>query len=250
MIASVRKVAQILNCFTEDEPALRNLDIAQKLDMSTSTVYRIVQTLCSEGMLIKDSNNRYRLGWKLLELGNMVMYQKDIYNEAVPRIEELTRRFKGTVHIGMLDENGDFIFVLKVASRDTVQIPTSIGDRRPTYCFSTGKILLSSHPSLVEKLTPQDLLKRGPNTIQTVEGLRIEMDQVRNNGFALSNNENEFGVYGIAAPIRSYSGKNVAALNMVGPISYIEGNEKKTMIRNVMSVANSISKDLGYIFED
>ncbi|WP_158734823.1 IclR family transcriptional regulator [Alteribacillus sp. YIM 98480] len=250
MISSVRKVAQILNCFTEDEPALRNLEIAKKLDMSTSTVYRLVQSLCNEGMLIKDSTNRYRLGWKLLELGNMVMYQQDIYNEAVPRIEELTRKFKGIVHIGMLDENGDFIFVLKVAARDALQVPTFIGERKPTYCFSTGKILLSSNPSLMEKFTTNDLLKRGPNTIETVEGLQVELNQVRNNGFAVSNNENEFGVYGIAAPIQSYSGKNIAALNMVGPISYIQGHEKQNMIKHVTKVADSISKDLGYIFEE
>ncbi|SDI27708.1 transcriptional regulator, IclR family [Alteribacillus persepolensis] len=250
MISSVRKAAQILNCFTEDEPALRNLDIAQKLDMSTSTVYRLVHSLCQEGMLIKDSTNRYRLGWKLLELGNMVMYQKDIYDEAVPRIEELTRKFRGTVHIGMLDENGDFIFVLKVAAKDALQVPTFIGERKPTYCFSTGKVLLSSNPSLMEKFTSKDLLKRGPNTIGTVEGLRVEMNQVKNNGFAVSNNENEFGVYGIAAPIQSYSGKNVAALNMVGPISYIQGREKQNMVKHVTKVADSISKDLGYIFEE
>ncbi|WP_408011112.1 IclR family transcriptional regulator [Pseudalkalibacillus sp. A8] len=247
MIRSVHKICDILDCFTNDEPALGNSEIAAKLNMNTSTVHHLVSTLYKEGILIKDNENKYRLGWKLLEWSNSVMYQQDIYNEAIPLVGELVKSFNGVVHIGMLDEKGDFIFVLKVGSRHAIQIPTYIGARKPTYCFSTGKTLLSFNPSLVQTTIARGLLQRGPNTITTIDRLKAELYEVRENGYAISNNENEFGVYGIAAPIRSYTGQTVAALNMVGPISYMQGRNRRVMIQSVINTADEISKELGYI---
>ncbi|MFC7392107.1 IclR family transcriptional regulator [Scopulibacillus cellulosilyticus] len=247
MISTVHKIANILNCFTPDEPALGNLEIASKLGMNPSTVHHLLRSLLEEGLLIKDRKNKYRLGWKLLELGNQVMYQQDIYNEAIPMVQELIKSFNSIVHIGMLDEKGQFIFVMKSSSKHAIQVPTYIGARKPTYCFSTGKILLSFNPSLVEPTINKGLLPRGPNTITTIDKLETELSDVRNKGYSVSDNENEFGVYGIAAPIRSYTGKTIAALNMVGPASYMQGSERQVMIKSVINTAQSISRELGYI---
>lgn len=247
MIGSVLKVCKILDCFTNDEPSLGNSEIAAKLNMSPSTVHHLVSTLYKEGILIKDSRNKYRLGWKLLEWSSSVMYQQDIYNEANPLVGELIKNFNGVAHIGMLDERGNFVFVLKMASRHAIEVPTYVGERKPTYCFSTGKALLSCKPNLLQTTLTHKLMQRGPNTITSVEQLKSEIDDIRKKGYATSNNENEFGIYGIAAPIKSYSGQTVAALNMVGPIAYMQGNQHQVMIQSIMSTAKDISKELGYI---
>ncbi|TCP28988.1 IclR family transcriptional regulator [Scopulibacillus darangshiensis] len=247
MIATIHKVAKILNCFTEYEPVLGNLDIATKLDMNPSTVHHLIRSLCEEGMLVRDNQNKYRLGWKLFEWGNQVMYQQDIYNEALPLVQELTKSFNGAVHIGMLDEKGEFIFVLKVASRHAVPVPTHIGTRKPTYCFSTGKILLTYNPFLVKPTIAKGLQQRGPNTITAIDKLENELNVIREMGYSISNNENEYGIYGIAAPIQSYTGKTIAALNMVGPAPYMNGSENRAIIQSIVRTAQSISKELGYI---
>ena len=149
MIASISKICKILNCFTSDEPVLGNSEIAEKLNMNASTVHHLVRTLCAEGMLIQDEQRKYRLGWKLLEWGNQVMFQQEIYSGAIPLVEELVRNFSGTVHIGMFDR-GDVVFILKVSSKESVQISTHVGSREPAYCTSTGKVLLSFHSSPLE----------------------------------------------------------------------------------------------------
>ncbi|MEK5389946.1 IclR family transcriptional regulator [Margalitia sp. FSL K6-0131] len=247
MIGSIHKICKILDCFTNDEVALGNSEIAEKLNMNPSTVHHLVSTLYKEGILIKDSQNKYRLGWRLLEWSKSVMYQQDIYNGAAPLIGELVKSFNGVVHIGMLDEKGNFVFVLKMSSRHAIEVPTYIGERKPTYCFSTGKALLSFNPALLQTTIKSGLMQRGPNTITSIDRLQAEVDNIRNKGYAISNNENEYGIYGIAAPIKSYTGQTVAALNMVGPISYMQGREHPVIVQSILSTAKEISKELGYL---
>ena len=76
---------------------------------------------------MRDGNRKYRLGWKLFEWNNGVMFQHDIYNKALPIVKGLTEQFRGTVHIGMYDK-GDVIFVLKISSQDAEFVPTFLGD--------------------------------------------------------------------------------------------------------------------------
>ncbi|WP_026679046.1 IclR family transcriptional regulator [Fictibacillus gelatini] len=246
MIGSVHKIAKILNCFSNDEPVLGNLEIAEKLGMSPSTVHHLLNTLCQEGMLIKDSQKKYRLGWKLLEWGNQVMYQQDILNGALPLVEGLVRRFCGTVHIGMYDE-GEVIFVLKAASKEIEDIDTHVGARKPAYCTSTGKVLLSYNPSLVQATIRKGLIRRAPNTITCPNRLKMDLNESRHRGYSISDNENELGLYGIAAPIRSYTGQTIAALNLVGEPSYMQGRYRQEILKHVVQTADLISKELGYI---
>ncbi|MDM5154614.1 IclR family transcriptional regulator [Bacillus sp. DX1.1] len=246
MIASVSKICKILNCFTSDEPVLGNAEIAAKLSMNASTVHHLVRTLCEEGMLIQDDQRKYRLGWKLLEWGNQVMFQQEIYSGAIPIVEDLVRKFNGTVHIGMYDR-GDVVFILKVSSKDSIQISTHVGSRTPAYCTSTGKVLLSFNPSFLEHTAGNGLIPRAPNTITCMKQFQEELQMIRNRGYSISDNENEHGLYGIAAPIRSYTGRTIAALNIVGPISYMQGRDRQVIIQSVMNTAQTISKEFGYL---
>ncbi|WP_261131881.1 IclR family transcriptional regulator [Bacillus sp. Marseille-Q3570] len=246
MISSINKITKILNCFTNEEPALGNLEISKKLGMNPSTTHHLIRTLCQEGILIQDSRKKYRLGWKLLEWSNHVMYQQDIYNEAIPIVENLIRKYQGTVHIGMFDA-GEVRFVLKVAAKDSISVPTYVGAKQPAYCTSSGKVLLAYNPSFIQPTISKGLLQRAPNTITCVDKLMLELKQIRNQGYSISNNENEHGMYAVAAPIQTYTGQTVAALNMVGPISYMQGSESRTIIQSVVRTAQSISNELGYI---
>ena len=90
-------------------------------------------------------------------------------------------------------------------------------------------------------------LRRAPNTITCVKQFQTELQKIRKQGYSISDNENEHGLYGIAAPIRSYTGRTIAALNIVGPISYMQGSNREIIIQSVMNTANLISKEFGYL---
>ncbi|WP_088072422.1 IclR family transcriptional regulator [Gottfriedia luciferensis] len=246
MISSVQKISRILDCFTEDEPVLGNLEIAEKLNMNASSVHHLVRTLCAEGILIQDSRKKYRLGWKLLEWSNHVMHQQDIYSEAIPLLENLLKNYDSTVHIGMFDK-GDVRFVLKVSSKHSIPVPTFIGSKRPAYCTSTGKILLSYNPAYLKTTIDRGFIPFTTNTITNIDALNKEMAAIRENGYSISNNENDLGLFGIAAPLQTYTGKTFAALNMVGPVSYMMSQDIGRMIQDVVKTAKTVSNQLGYI---
>lgn len=246
MIESVKKACQIISCFSNEEPVLGIGTIAEKLGMHVSTAHHIVTTLCDEGVLMKDNKKKYRLGWRVLEWNNHVMFQQDVYEKAMPIVKELILRFKGTVHIAMFDK-GTVVFVLRVSSEESTPIQTYIGSRKPAYATSSGKILLAYNSVYLQETINRGLSYEGPNTITDINQLKKELSEIRKKGYSISNSENSDDMYGVAAPIFSYSGEIIAAVNLVGPPSYMQGSNRDMIIRSLKSTAQSISKELGYI---
>lgn len=246
LIGSVKRACDILSCFTIDEPVLGNAEIAEMLNLSRSTTHHLIKTLCNEGVLMRDGNRKYRLGWKIIDWNNGVMFQHDIYNKALPLVKGLTERFRGTAHIGMYDK-GDVIFVLRISSKEADFVPTYLGDRKPAYSTSTGKVLLAFNRTYLQETISRGLSKQGPNTITEVNALKRELDSVREKGYSISNNENDTSTYAIAAPIQSYSGETIAAVNLVGPISYMQSMNTRQMIMSIVNTGKAVSRELGYI---
>ena len=246
LIGSVKRAVDILSCFTIDEPVLGNAEIAEKLNLSRSTTHHIIKTLCNEGVLIRDGARRYRLGWKIIDWNNGVMFQHDIYNKALPLVKGLTEQFRGTAHIGMYDQ-GDVIFVLRVSSKEADFVPTFLGDRKPAYSTSSGKVLLAFNRKYLQETISRGLSKQGPNTITEVNELKRELETVKNQGYSISDNENDTSTYAIAAPIQSYSGETIASVNLVGPISYMKSVNIKHMITSIVNTGKAVSRELGYI---
>lgn len=246
MIGSVKRACDILSCFTIDEPILGNSEIAEKLNLSTSTTHHLIKTLSNQGVLMRDKSRKYRLGWKIIEWNNGVMFQHEIYNKAIPIVKELTDKFSGTVHIGMYDK-GDVIFVLRMSSKESDIVPTFLGDRKPAYSTSAGKVLLAFNHKYMQEIISQGLSKQGKNTITEVNALKRELAAVRKDGYSISNNENDTSTYAIAAPIQSYSGETIASVNLVGSVSYMDSSNRKQMISSIIKVGQTVSRELGYI---
>jgi len=246
LIGSVKRAIDIISCFTLDEPVLGNAEIAEKLNLSRSTTHHLIKTLCNQGVLMRDGNRKYRLGWKLIEWNNGVMFQHDIYNKALPLVKGLTERFRGTAHIGMYDQ-GDVIFVLRISSKEADPVPTFLGHRKSAYSTSAGKVLLAFNRSYLQETISRGLSKQGPNTITEINELKRELEEVKRKGYSISNNENDDYTYAIAAPILSYSGETIASVNFVGAINYMKSIDLKQIIVSIVNTGKKVSRELGYI---
>ena len=99
----------------------------------------------------------------------------------------------------------------------------------------------------MQETIARGLSKQGANTITEVNALKRELRMVRKNGYSISNNENDTSTYAIAAPIQSYSGETIAAVNLVGPINYMQSENAKQMILNIVNTGKAVSRELGYI---
>src|SRR5690625_5300933 len=188
----------------------------------------------------------FLLGCNILSWNNGVMFQHYIYNKALPIVKGLTERFRGTVYIGMYDK-GDVIFVLRISAKDAELVPTFLGDRKPAHSTSTGKVLLAFNRSYLQESISRGLSKQGPNTITEVNELKRELEKVREQGYSISINENDTQTYAVAAPIKSYSGETIAAVNLVGSVNYMRNINKRQLISSILNTGRAVSRELGYI---
>jgi IclR family pca regulon transcriptional regulator len=129
-----------------------------------------------------------------------------------------------TSNLGIRDDT-DVILIDRVrgpAGRyHHLELTLHVGSRLPAYCSSTGKVLIASLPrpeleSLLERI---DLSQRGPRTVTDRHALLAELDQVRETGLAVNDEELESALRSVAAPVRSRTGEVVAAVNVAIPWS-------------------------------
>lgn len=247
LLSSVKNALLILRSFTMDEPEKKISDLATSLGLNKSTVSRTMATLASEGFVYKDPDTKkYRLGYSILSLSGIITSNMDVYRESQPVLNRLVKETGETAHISILDHT-DVIYIQKVECNHPVRFLTHVGKRNPTYCTSSGKVLLAySDESLVESVIEKGLHAYTANTITNPEELRAHLRKVRDQGFACSIEEILEGVNSIAAPIFDYTGKVIAALTVVGPKQRIQQQNIRPLAKKVISASMEISDRMGY----
>ena len=171
----------------------------------------------------------------------------DLVKEATPYLKELVKLCNETVHLGVREE-GEVLYLAKEESSQTIRMISYVGKRAPLHCTALGKVLLA-HLSTEErkKTLGEKVLRRlTENTITDEEELEKELGKVREQGFALDIEENEKDVRCIAAPIRNYQGKVIAAISISSPIFRIDKNAQNNLKGALIKISKKISKRLGY----
>lgn len=246
-LMSVKNALRILQSFSIEEPEKRISDLAISLNLSKSTVSRTMATLASEGFVIKDSTtNKFRLGLTIVALNSIVNSDMDIYQESIPVLKKLVETCGETAHISVLD-NYEVIYLQKVECNHPVRFLTHIGKRNPSYCTSSGKILLAfSDKKVVDTVIANGLQRFTEHTITEPEELLTHLKEVKEMGHSYSYEELSEGVNSIATPIFDYTGKIVAALSVVGPKQRIHSNKIQSIVHHALRASNDLSSRLGY----
>jgi IclR family pca regulon transcriptional regulator len=246
---SLERGLAILGCFTPERPVLGIAEIATELGVSRSTTHRYVITLFALGYLEQDSSRRYRLGLAVTDLGMSVLNATGLREHAHPFVQELRRDTSYTVSMAVLD-GAEIVYVDRAPSfRNEVDLGLDTGSRLPAYATAMGKVLLASLPEREqsELLASIKLTQRGPNTITSKNALRVELEQISEEGFAVNDQELVEDVHAIAVPVRAVSGKVAAALGLSADISTISLEELVDALGpHLVSTADRISARLGY----
>jgi len=248
MIKVLNKSFSILNIFLEQKSPISMTEISRKLNFNLSTVQRIIETLRYGGYIEQDPiSQKYQLGLKLLELGMAKFHQISLIKEATPYLKELVGKFNETVHLGIL-EDIDVLYLAKEESSQIVRMVSYVGSRAPVHCTGLGKVLLAHLPLSKRKNTLDKikLSRRTKNTITDRECLEIELDRIEKEGFALDKEENEKDVSCIAAPIRNYQGRVIAAVSISGPSYRINEKNQKQLKKEIITTCQKISSRIGF----
>jgi IclR family pca regulon transcriptional regulator len=253
---SLERGLAILSCFTPERPIRGIADVADELGMRRSTTHRYMSTLVALGYLEQGAARKYRLGLRVTDLGMSALNSTALREHARPYLEELCRQSSYTVSLAVLD-GPEIVYVDRVRSarrtQGGVDLDLSPGARLPAYCTAMGKLLVAFLPdeeqrSLLAEIKPT---KMGPNTITSKSQLRAELENIREEGFAVNDQELAAELYAIAAPVRSESHEVVAAVSMTAHASLISLEELVEHLGpHLVSAADRISARLGYRRED
>ncbi|MFC2949836.1 IclR family transcriptional regulator [Virgibacillus sediminis] len=247
VLSSVHNALRILKSFSTFEPTKKVSELAVSLGLAKSTVSRLMSTLASEGFVIKDpKTNAYRLGISVLTLGGIVTNNLEIHKEAAPVLNRLVNVTGETAHLAIMD-GLDTIYIHKEECHHPVRILTHVGRRNPSYCTSSGKVLLAfGDEQIVEEVIQQGLVSYTKNSITDPEELRKELKRIREQQYAVSTEELTEGTKSVAAPIKDHTGKVVSAITVVGPIQRMKDYKISDIAKKVIDAGKEASERLGY----
>jgi len=245
VLSSVKKAFEILEVFKMDHSELGVTEISSRTSLDKSVVSRILVTLAAAGYLERnESNKRYRLSWKLVDLGNVVTSRySDIRTLAEPFLEELARQTDEIVHLGVLDKN-EVVHVDKKGREQALTVGTRVGERTPAHGSSLGKVLLSELPDkdLLTLMGRRDLVRLTKKTITEIPSLQEELRKVKKQGFAFDDEECHEGIQCVGAPIKNGRGNIVAAISTSIPKLRMSRERIREIRRLVIETARLISE--------
>lgn len=247
-LSSVTNALRILQQFSNSKTVVYVTELAQELGVSKSTISRLVRTLENEGFLQKDFETQgYLLGKKLLTIAGIYVNTNEIYREVGPVLNELVQNTNESAQISSLDDNMDVFYIHKINGPYFSNVNTQIGMHNPIHATSSGKVLLAyAESEVIEEVINRPHEAYTEHTITNPIQFREELKKVRRQGYSVSIGEINSDNYSIAFPVRSFEGKVVCAISIVGPLSRLNNDRLKEHIRHIKQAAQEASERLGY----
>jgi DNA-binding IclR family transcriptional regulator len=246
-VQSIERATAILKAFSTEKEELGVTELSRQLDLHKSTVSRLLASLQREGLVEENLVTRkYRLGMTLVTLGGLVLQRLDVTQAARPLMVALSNLTQETVILAIKDD-AEAVNIAQVPSPQMVKHIEWIGRRTPLHCTAVGKVLLAYSPVAEQ----QDFINRGlprytSNTVTGPETLCQELEQVRQQGYAVGSEEFEVGLNEIAAPVRDHTGEVVASLSVSGPAFRLSPDKLLSLVEHVRESAQTLSGQLGH----
>jgi len=242
---TVSRTVEILELIASTEHELTLSDIAKALTMPKTSTFDILETLVHMNMLYTKENGvkTYKIGVKAYSIGSNYSKTSLLLNASEPIIKDLAKLTDLTIIIAK-ETSGEIVVTLKQEPEKKIIATPNIGDRLLLHTTSLGKSILAfSHKQerLLEKL---DLYPRTDQSIVSLNDLMQAITEIRGQGYAISNRENEEYTFSISAPIFDHRGYVTSAIATLG--LYQEAYDPARDIALIKSAASQISKLQGY----
>ncbi|MDH3882549.1 MAG: IclR family transcriptional regulator [Desulfobacteraceae bacterium] len=240
---SVKKAFAILSAISSSHQGLGVSELAKKLKMAKSTVHGMTSTLEELGAVMRNPlTKKYKLGFTLLEIGRSAYSQVDLTTSARPVMEGLMEKTQTSVFLGIL--NLDHVSVLDIVeSRQDLKITASVGTTIPLLAGAVGKVFLASmDEEQARKIVKSIGLPRfTDNSILDTALYFQELNQVKEIGFAVDDEEYILGVRAVASPLMGL-GQLRSAIWTVGFKASLDENKMKTLTVQTQKAARTISQ--------
>jgi DNA-binding IclR family transcriptional regulator len=241
-VRAVERAMHILSSFDGDHAELGVSEVAQLTGLHKATTHRIMMTLLNGGFLERaPDGERFRLGFRVVELGLGALRGLDLRRAAFPYMQQLAERFDETCDLGIFDR-GSVLYVEVVHSHHSLTIAVRVGRRLPAYCTASGRVFLAFlPPEVVEPILNGPLKPCTEKTTTSRTRLREELEITRQRGYALDDGEYEEGIRAVSVPIWDMDGNVIAALSMPGPSTRMPLQRMPEIAEALLEAADAIS---------
>ena len=239
----IERIFTLMDVLASREDALSLKEISQKTGLHPSTAHRILNDLALGRYVDRPEPGSYRLGMRLLELGNLVKGRLSVRDTALGPMRELHKLIQQPVNLSVR-QGDEIVYVERAYSeRSGMQVVRAIGGHAPLHLTSVGKLFLAADdPQRVRAYaTRTGLMGNTPNSLTQLSALERELQQCRQLGSARDNEELELGVRCMAAGIYDDQGKLVAGLSISAPADRLD----EGWLPKLQATANSTSHALG-----
>jgi DNA-binding IclR family transcriptional regulator len=244
----IERMFTLVDVLASRDEAMSLKDISERAGLHPSTAHRILNDLTLGRFVERPEPGSYRLGMRLLELGNLVKGRLNVRDAALPSMRELHRLIQQPVNLSVR-QGDEIIYVERAFSeRSGMQVVRAIGGRAALHLTSVGKLFLAvdDAPRVRAYATRTGLQGHTRNSITQLPVLERELARVRQSGVARDNEELELGVRCIAAGIHDDQGRLVAGLSISAPADRMQ----ESWLSQLEATARQISQALGHSTPD
>jgi IclR family pca regulon transcriptional regulator len=221
-VEALARGLEIIQAFTSETPEMTLSEIAAKTKVSPATARRSLLTLQKLGY-VAANGRRFILRARVLSLGTAFLNSMNLKLVADSFLQDVADKFHDAVSMTLLDDD-EVIYVAHVPSNRENRYRARIGYRLPAYATSTGQVLLAH----LDRPSQEAFLARAPfpaytaRTTTTADELRSIFDGVHRDGYAAIQDQLEYGIVGVAVPVRDHNNRVLAAINCAGESARVD----------------------------
>src|SRR3954468_3665019 len=243
-IQVIERMTRLLEVLAQHPEPLGLKQISQYTRLHPSTAHRILSAMSADRIVDRVEPGSYRLGMRLLELGNLVKSRISVRELALPVMRELHAQTGETVNLSVRHDD-EIVYVERTSSgRSAMRVVHTIGTRAPLHVTAAGKLFLleEGFARLRDYAKRTGLAPQTKNTLSNLPVLERDLERVQRQGWATDAEEAEMGVRCVAAGIRDDGAALVAALSLSTPADRM----KATWGPLVKETADRISRAIGH----
>lgn len=245
-VQSIARIFTIIEVLAAHPGGVGLQQLAAESGLAKSTAHRLLASLIQLGYAVQDSfTTHYRLTLKMFELSSGIVNDMDVMGVARPHLDRLANRTGEAVHL-VIRDGADIVYIYK-AEAGSMRMSSRVGMRAPIYCTGVGKAILASLGyDEVEQIWQQcSHRKLTENTITSLPRLLEQLAQVRAQGYAIDDEENELGIRCVALALPGISGKAEAAFSISSLVPHMRPERMQQLAEIALDTRTAILRDLG-----